>query len=140
MLEAHKLSTQILATVNATLKAKGLLFACGAMVNAMLISVPSSIKNSSGERDLVSQGVAKREEAQGIEASWHIATRLGKRWVAGQEPAHGRDYGEAGEAGEDQGCRWRPGEGVDGGDAQRVNQARAGLQAVRPAGAGEGLG
>jgi IS5 family transposase len=51
MLETHNLSIQILATVNATLTAKGLLLKQGTVVDATLIAAPSSTKNSSGERD-----------------------------------------------------------------------------------------
>ena len=48
LLEAHCLSLQILATVNATLAAKGLLLKSGTVVDATLIAAPSSTKNSSG--------------------------------------------------------------------------------------------
>jgi len=51
LLEAHNLNLQILATVNATLAAKGLLLKSGTVVDATLIAAPSSTKNSSGERD-----------------------------------------------------------------------------------------
>lgn len=51
LLEAHDLSLQILATVNATLAAKGLLLKSGTVVDATLIAAPSSTKNNSGERD-----------------------------------------------------------------------------------------
>ena len=51
LLEAHNLSSQILATVHATLAAKGLLLKSGTVVDAPLIAAPSSTKNSSGERD-----------------------------------------------------------------------------------------
>ena len=51
LLEAHNLSLQILATVNATLAAKGLLLKSGTVVDATLIAAPSSTKNSRGERD-----------------------------------------------------------------------------------------
>ena len=51
LLETHNLSIQILATVNATLAAKGLLLKSGTVVDATLIAAPSSTKNSSGERD-----------------------------------------------------------------------------------------
>jgi len=51
LLEEHHLSIQILATVNATLTAKGLLLKQGTVVDATLIAAPSSTKNSSGERD-----------------------------------------------------------------------------------------
>jgi len=51
LLEAHNLGVQILATVNATLTAKGLLLKQGTVVDATLIAAPSSTKNDSGERD-----------------------------------------------------------------------------------------
>ena len=51
LLEAHHLSVQILATVNATLTAKGLLLKQGTVVDATLIAAPSSTKNQDGERD-----------------------------------------------------------------------------------------
>ena len=51
LLETHNLSLLILATVNATLAAKGLLLKSGTVVDATLIAAPSSTKNSSGERD-----------------------------------------------------------------------------------------
>jgi len=51
LLEAHNLSVQILATVNATLTAKGLLLKQGTVVDATLIAAPSSTKNSTGTRD-----------------------------------------------------------------------------------------
>ena len=51
LLEAHNLSLQILATVNATLMAEGLLLKQGTVVDATLIAAPSSTKNQDGERD-----------------------------------------------------------------------------------------
>ena len=51
VLEEHQLSLQILATVNSTLAAKGLLLKSGTAIDATLIAAPSSTKNSSGERD-----------------------------------------------------------------------------------------
>ncbi len=51
LLEAHQLGVQILATVNATLTAKGLLLKSGTVVDATLIAAPSSTKNSTGTRD-----------------------------------------------------------------------------------------
>ena len=50
LLEAHNLSIQLLATINATLASKGLILKTGTVVDA-LITAPSSTKNSSGERD-----------------------------------------------------------------------------------------
>lgn len=51
LLEAHNLSLQLLATVNATLTAKGLLLKQGTAIDATLIAAPSSTKNDRGERD-----------------------------------------------------------------------------------------
>lgn len=51
LLEEHQLAEQILATVNATLSAKGLLLKQGTVVDATLIAAPSSTKNSTGTRD-----------------------------------------------------------------------------------------
>ena len=149
LLEEHQLSLQILATVNSTLAAKGLLLKNGTAIDATLIAAPSSTKNSGGERDpemhqtkkgnqwhfgmkahigvdadsglvhtvvgtaanvndvtqasaLVHgeesdvfadagyQGVAKREEAQGIEANWHVAMRPGKRKALDKATPMGR--------------------------------------------------
>ena len=51
LLEANNLSVQLLATINATLIAKGLMLKTGTVVDATLIAAPSSTENSSGERD-----------------------------------------------------------------------------------------
>ena len=51
LLESHQLAEQILATVNATLSAKGLLLKQGTAIDATLIAAPSSTKNSTGTRD-----------------------------------------------------------------------------------------
>lgn len=51
LLEEHDLGQQILATVNATLAAKGLMLKSGTVVDATLIAAPSSTKNSTGKRD-----------------------------------------------------------------------------------------
>jgi IS5 family transposase len=51
LLEEHKLSIQLLATINATLATKGLMLKTGTVVDATLIAAPSSTKNESGERD-----------------------------------------------------------------------------------------
>jgi IS5 family transposase len=51
LLEKHKLAEQILAVVNDLLRDKGLLLKAGTVVDATLISAPSSTKNQSGERD-----------------------------------------------------------------------------------------
>jgi len=51
LLEEHNLGIQLLATINATLAAKGLMLKTGTVVDATLIAAPSSTKNSTGERD-----------------------------------------------------------------------------------------
>jgi IS5 family transposase len=51
LLEKHKLAEQILAVVNDLLHDKGLMLKAGTVVDATLISAPSSTKNQSGERD-----------------------------------------------------------------------------------------
>ena len=51
LLEAHALSLQIMAAINATLAARGLMLKTGTVVDATLIAAPSSTKNASGERD-----------------------------------------------------------------------------------------
>jgi IS5 family transposase len=51
VLEKHKLAERILATVNLLLGAKGLMLRSGTVIDATLISAPSSTKNADGERD-----------------------------------------------------------------------------------------
>jgi len=51
LLEKHKLAPRILAEVNALLGEKGLLLREGTIVDATIISAPSSTKNASGKRD-----------------------------------------------------------------------------------------
>jgi len=51
LLETHGLATKILATVNDTLSARGPLLKSGSVVDATLISAPSSTKNATGTRD-----------------------------------------------------------------------------------------
>jgi len=51
LLEKHKMAPQILGVVNELLRHKGLLLKAGTVVDATLISAPSSTKNASGDRD-----------------------------------------------------------------------------------------
>ena len=51
LLEKHKLADQILGVINDLLRDKGLLLKTGTVVDATLISAPSSTKNASGQRD-----------------------------------------------------------------------------------------
>ena len=51
LLEAHNLSLQIMATINALLTQRGLLLRIGTVVDATLIAAPSSTKNKEHARD-----------------------------------------------------------------------------------------
>ena len=51
LLEVHELAPRILAVVNGHLSSKGLLIKRGTIVDATIISAPSSTKNATGERD-----------------------------------------------------------------------------------------
>jgi IS5 family transposase len=51
LLEAHDLAADMLRVVNDILQAKGLMLRTGTVVDATLISAPSSTKNAEGERD-----------------------------------------------------------------------------------------
>ena len=103
VLEKNKLAERILATVNLLLGAKGLMLRSGTVVDATLISAPSSTKNASGERDPEMhqskkgqqwffgmkahigmdadagyQGAHKRPDAK-ADVQWHVAMRPGLR-------------------------------------------------------------
>jgi transposase, IS5 family len=52
LLEENNLSIQLLATINATIATKGLMLEAGTVVDAALIAVPSSTKNSTGDATL----------------------------------------------------------------------------------------
>ncbi len=51
LLERHNLAVDMLRVVNDILQAKGMLMRTGTVVDATLISAPSSTKNREGERD-----------------------------------------------------------------------------------------
>ena len=51
LLEQHKLAAQMLGVINDMLATKGLMLRAGSVVDATLISAPSSTKNAGGERD-----------------------------------------------------------------------------------------
>ena len=51
LLEAHQLAARMLAVINGTLAAQGLLLKTGSVVDATLIAAPSSTKNQDGRRD-----------------------------------------------------------------------------------------
>lgn len=90
LLEEHQLSLQILATVNSTLASNGLLLKSGTAIEATLIAVPSSTKNSTGERagdapDKEGEPVALRDES-----TYWCRYRLGSG-------AHGGGHGHQGQ-------------------------------------------
>ena len=49
LLEQHNLGIELLTTINATLIAKGVMLKAGTVVDATLITAPSSTKNASGQ-------------------------------------------------------------------------------------------
>ncbi len=51
LLETHRLAGPMLAAINELLRSKGLMLRVGTVVDATLISAPTSTKNASGERD-----------------------------------------------------------------------------------------
>ncbi len=74
LLEAHRLSEAIFAEVRTLLEERGLLLKSGTIVDATIISAPSSTKNASGERD----------------PEMH-QTRKGKQWFFGMKVHVGTD-------------------------------------------------
>jgi len=51
LLETHKQTERIFASINSHLAAKGLMLKEGTVVDATIIAAPSSTKNLSGQRD-----------------------------------------------------------------------------------------
>lgn len=51
LLERHQIAAQVLAAINAALAQQGLLLKTGTVVDASIISAPSSTKNKTGQRD-----------------------------------------------------------------------------------------
>lgn len=51
LLERHQIAAQVLATINAALAQQGLMLKTGTVVDASIISAPSSTKNQTGKRD-----------------------------------------------------------------------------------------
>jgi IS5 family transposase len=74
LLEAHQLTEQMFASVRSLLEAKGLLLKAGTIVDATIVSAPSSTKNATGTRD--------PEMRQ---------TRKGKQWYFGMKVHVGTD-------------------------------------------------
>lgn len=68
LLETHKLTERIFATINAHLSAKGLLLKEGTVVDATIIAAPSSTKNREGKRDPEMHQTKKGNE-------WHFGMK-----------------------------------------------------------------
>jgi len=51
LLERHQIAAQVLAAINADMAQQGLLLKTGTVVDASIISAPSSTKNKTGQRD-----------------------------------------------------------------------------------------
>ena len=62
LLEGHGLTRAVFEAINAHLAAKGLLLRQGSVVDATIISAPSSTKNASGERDPEMHQVGKSKQ------------------------------------------------------------------------------
>jgi hypothetical protein len=86
LLEEHQLSPQILATVNATLTAKGLMLKSATVVDATLIAAPSSTKNKDGER-----GPEMHQTKKGNQ--WHFGMKAPVRACEGALPGTGQEHG-----------------------------------------------
>lgn len=68
LLEKHQLAEQLLAQINALLSERGLLLRQGTIVDATIISAPSSTKNQSGTRDPEMHQTKKGNE-------WHFGMK-----------------------------------------------------------------
>ncbi len=69
LLETHTLTARIFASINSHLAAKGLMLKEGTVVDATIISAPSSTKNQSGQRD-----PAMRQTKKGNQ--WHFGMKM----------------------------------------------------------------
>jgi len=78
LLETHKLTERIFATINAHLASKGLMLKEGTVVDATIIAAPSSTKNQGKERDPEMHQTKKGNQ-------WHF----GMKAHIGADAAHG---------------------------------------------------
>lgn len=69
LLETHKLTARIFARINSHLAAKGLMLKEGTVVDATIISAPSSTKNQSGQRDPEMRQTKKGNQ-------WHFGMKM----------------------------------------------------------------
>lgn len=69
LLETHKLTERIFTSINSHLAAKGLMLKEGTVVDATIISAPSSTKNRSGQRDPEMHQTKKGNQ-------WHFGMKM----------------------------------------------------------------
>jgi len=69
LLETHQLTERIFASINSHLAAKGLMLKEGTVVDATIISAPSSTKNQSGQRDPEMHQTKKGNQ-------WHFGMKM----------------------------------------------------------------
>ncbi len=69
LLETHTLTARIFASINSHLAAKGLMLKEGTVVDATIISAPSSTKNQSGQRDPEMRQTKKGNQ-------WHFGMKM----------------------------------------------------------------
>jgi IS5 family transposase len=69
LLETHKLTERIFVSINSHLAAKGLMLKEGTVVDATIISAPSSTKNQSGQRDPEMHQTKKGNQ-------WHFGMKM----------------------------------------------------------------
>ena len=69
LLETHKLTERVFATINGYLAAKGLMLKEGTVVDATIIAAPSSTKNQSGQRDPEMHQTKKGNQ-------WHFGMKM----------------------------------------------------------------
>ena len=69
LLERHQIAAQVLAAINAALAQQGLLLKTGTVVDASIISAPSSTKNQTGKRDPEMHQTKKGKQ-------WHHGMKL----------------------------------------------------------------
>jgi IS5 family transposase len=95
LLEANDLAPEILSRINAYLSRKGLMLKRGSIVDATIISAPSSTKNASGERDPEMHQAKKGEQWYfGMKAHIGVDADSGLVHTVTTTPAHEADINE----------------------------------------------
>jgi IS5 family transposase len=95
LLETNDVAPEILSRVNAYLRRKGLMLKRGSIVDATIISAPSSTKNASGERDPEMHQVKKGEQWYfGMKAHIGVDADSGLVHTVTTTPAHEAEINE----------------------------------------------